>query len=103
MHASSDTSLEWSLLEQSIAALWHSSSTHTRMLQPSSWCVCLLAGPDRPTGAEAAILKLTDSLRLLETERDEAVGTGELLTWHIRCQGMLNHCGKQVAGSRAKR
>jgi hypothetical protein len=41
----------------------------------------LLAAPDRPTGAETVILKLTDSLRLLETERDEAVGTGEVLTW----------------------
>jgi hypothetical protein len=41
------------------------------------------AASDRPTGHEAAILKLTDSLRLLETERDEAVGTGEVLTWHI--------------------
>lgn len=39
--------------------------------------VAKAAASDRPTGSEAAILKLTDSLRLLETERDEAVGTAE--------------------------
>jgi hypothetical protein len=54
------------------------------LASPNKQLLCLPAGPDRPTGAEAAILKLTDSLRLLETERDEAVGTGELLTWHAK-------------------
>lgn len=40
---------------------------------------CLLAGPSaRSAAEESRILELTDSLRLLETERDEAVSTGML-------------------------
>eukprot|EP00877_Chromochloris_zofingiensis_P007391 jgi/Chrzof1/2905/Cz12g03140.t1 len=39
---------------------------------------CLLAGPSaRSAAEESRILELTDSLRLLETERDEAVSTAE--------------------------
>ncbi|WIA14695.1 hypothetical protein OEZ85_003192 [Tetradesmus obliquus] len=48
-----------------------------RHLPSGRTVVAKAAASDRPTGSEAAILKLTDSLRLLETERDEAVGTAE--------------------------
>lgn len=46
--------------------------------------------PERSASAEEAILKLTDTLRLLETERDEAVKTGERIT-PCQEQNLLNH------------